>query len=140
MIAIVDLRTRGYYSQHAIEWQTGPGCSAAGFLSVFGGELSVYTLSTITLERWHTITNALQADRRLGLNTGSKYNGSWMAHLSGDGDAAPSERKQVQQSQHVLAHGHKNHSGTGLHHNFPPLQCGGPSLLYVFDMCRSIWL
>ncbi|XP_071754035.1 lutropin-choriogonadotropic hormone receptor [Centroberyx gerrardi] len=67
MIAIVDLRTRGHYSQHAIEWQTGPGCSAAGFLSVFGGELSVYTLSTITLERWHTITNALQVERRLGL-------------------------------------------------------------------------
>lgn len=67
MIAIVDLSTRGHYSQHAIEWQTGPGCSAAGFLSVFGGELSVYTLSTITVERWHTITNALQVERRLGL-------------------------------------------------------------------------
>ncbi|XP_040905277.1 lutropin-choriogonadotropic hormone receptor [Toxotes jaculatrix] len=67
MIATVELRTHGYYSQHAIEWQTGPGCSAAGFLSVFGGELSVYTLSTITLERWHTITNALQIERRLAL-------------------------------------------------------------------------
>uniref|UniRef100_A0A671YML1 Lutropin-choriogonadotropic hormone receptor n=1 Tax=Sparus aurata TaxID=8175 RepID=A0A671YML1_SPAAU len=65
MIATVDLRTHGHYSQHAIEWQTGPGCSAAGFLSVFGGELSVYTLSTITLERWHTITNALQVERHL---------------------------------------------------------------------------
>lgn len=67
MIATVDLRTRGSYSQHAIEWQTGPGCSAAGFLSVFGGELSVYTLCTITLERWHTITYALQVERRLVL-------------------------------------------------------------------------
>ncbi|XP_070697666.1 lutropin-choriogonadotropic hormone receptor [Pempheris klunzingeri] len=67
MIATVDLRTHGHYSQHAIEWQTGPGCSAAGFLSVFGGELSVYTLSAITLERWHTITNALQMERRLVL-------------------------------------------------------------------------
>ncbi|XP_067465910.1 lutropin-choriogonadotropic hormone receptor [Thunnus thynnus] len=67
MIATVDLRTRGHYSQHAIEWQTGPGCSAAGFLSLFGGELSVYTLSTITIERWHTITNAMQIERRLGL-------------------------------------------------------------------------
>uniref|UniRef100_A0A4W6EQS8 Thyroid stimulating hormone receptor n=1 Tax=Lates calcarifer TaxID=8187 RepID=A0A4W6EQS8_LATCA len=68
-LAFADLylRTRGYYSQHAIEWQTGPGCSAAGFLSVFGGELSVYTLSTITVERWHTITNALQVERRLAL-------------------------------------------------------------------------
>ncbi|KAM6997294.1 lutropin-choriogonadotropic hormone receptor [Tautogolabrus adspersus] len=67
MIATVDLRTHGHYSQHAIEWQTGPGCGAAGFLSVFGGELSVYTLSTITLERWHTITNALQVERHLVL-------------------------------------------------------------------------
>uniref|UniRef100_A0A3Q1C3W2 Lutropin-choriogonadotropic hormone receptor n=1 Tax=Amphiprion ocellaris TaxID=80972 RepID=A0A3Q1C3W2_AMPOC len=67
MIATVDARTRGRYSQHAIEWQTGPGCSTAGFLSVFGGELSVYTLSTITLERWHTITNALQVERQLVL-------------------------------------------------------------------------
>ncbi|CAJ1067428.1 lutropin-choriogonadotropic hormone receptor [Xyrichtys novacula] len=67
LIAIVDLRTQGHYSQHAIEWQTGPGCSAAGFLSVFGGELSVYTLSSITLERWHTITNALQVERHLVL-------------------------------------------------------------------------
>ncbi|XP_027861893.1 lutropin-choriogonadotropic hormone receptor [Xiphophorus couchianus] len=67
VIATVDLRTRGHYSQHAIEWQTGPGCNAAGFLSVFGGELSVYTLSTITLERWHTITNALHVKRHLVL-------------------------------------------------------------------------
>ncbi|XP_042357518.1 lutropin-choriogonadotropic hormone receptor [Plectropomus leopardus] len=67
MIATVDLRTHGHYSQHAIEWQTGPGCSAAGFLSVFGGELSVYTLCSITLERWHTIANALQVERRLVL-------------------------------------------------------------------------
>ncbi|KAM7385763.1 hypothetical protein PAMP_001821 [Pampus punctatissimus] len=67
MIATVDLCTRGHYSQHAIEWQTGPGCSAAGFLSLFGGELSVYTLSTITMERWHTISNAMQIERCLGL-------------------------------------------------------------------------
>ncbi|CAG6017495.1 unnamed protein product [Menidia menidia] len=67
VIATVDLRTRGHYSQHAIEWQTGPGCSAAGFLSMFGGELSVYTLSTLTLERWHTITNALHVERQLVL-------------------------------------------------------------------------
>ncbi|XP_018593689.2 lutropin-choriogonadotropic hormone receptor [Scleropages formosus] len=68
MIAIVDGRTRGSYSQHAIAWQTGPGCAAAGFLSVFGSELSVYTLTAITLERWHTIDHALQPERRLGLS------------------------------------------------------------------------
>ncbi|XP_072533601.1 lutropin-choriogonadotropic hormone receptor [Salminus brasiliensis] len=67
MIATVDLRTRSHYSQHAIEWQTGAGCGIAGFLSVFGGELSVYTLCTITVERWHTITHALRLERRLDL-------------------------------------------------------------------------
>nr|WJL97505.1 lethal hybrid rescue variant 2 [Carassius auratus] len=71
MIATVDLMTRGHYSQHAIEWQTGAGCGIAGFLSVFGGELSVYTLSTITVERWHTITHALRLERRLGLRHAS---------------------------------------------------------------------
>ncbi|XP_051945716.1 lutropin-choriogonadotropic hormone receptor [Xyrauchen texanus] len=71
MIATVDLRTRGHYSQHAIEWQTGVGCGIAGFLSVFGGELSVYTLSTVTVERWHTITHALRLERRLGLSHAS---------------------------------------------------------------------
>ncbi|KAL2082988.1 hypothetical protein ACEWY4_020761 [Coilia grayii] len=68
MIAAVDLRTRGHYSQHAIVWQTGAGCSVAGFLAVFGGELSVYTLCNITLERWHTITHAMRLERRLGLS------------------------------------------------------------------------
>nr|BCF74548.1 luteinizing hormone receptor [Sardinops melanostictus] len=71
MIAAVDLRTRGLYSQHAIEWQTGAGCSVAGFLAVFGGELSVYTLCNITLERWHTITHAMRLERRLGLSHAS---------------------------------------------------------------------
>ncbi|TRY97623.1 hypothetical protein DNTS_004751 [Danionella cerebrum] len=71
MIATVDLRTRGHYSHHAIEWQTGAGCGIAGFLSVFGGELSVYTLTTITIERWHTITHALRLERRLGLSQAS---------------------------------------------------------------------
>nr|AAV31154.1 luteinizing hormone receptor [Danio rerio] len=71
MIATVDLRTRGHYSHHAIEWQTGAGCGIAGFLSVFGGELSIYTLSTITVERWHTITHALRLERRLGLSQAS---------------------------------------------------------------------
>ncbi|XP_056616225.1 lutropin-choriogonadotropic hormone receptor isoform X2 [Triplophysa dalaica] len=71
MIAAVDLSTRGHYSQHAIEWQTGMGCGIAGFLSVFGAELSVYTLSSITVERWHTITHALRLERRLGLSHAS---------------------------------------------------------------------
>lgn len=36
-------------------------------LQVFATELSVFTLTAITLERWHTITHALRLDRKLRL-------------------------------------------------------------------------
>ncbi|XP_045141620.1 lutropin-choriogonadotropic hormone receptor [Echinops telfairi] len=64
LIASVDARTKGQYYNHAIDWQTGRGCRAAGFFTVFASELSVYTLTVITLERWHTITSALQPDQK----------------------------------------------------------------------------
>nr|XP_012418859.1 PREDICTED: lutropin-choriogonadotropic hormone receptor isoform X2 [Odobenus rosmarus divergens] len=67
LIASVDSQTKGQYYNHAIDWQTGRGCSAAGFFTIFSSELSVYTLTVITLERWHTITYALQLDQKLRL-------------------------------------------------------------------------
>ncbi|NXX69830.1 LSHR protein, partial [Spizella passerina] len=67
LIASVDAHTSGQYYNHAIDWQTGTGCSTAGFFTVFASELSVYTLTVITLERWHTITYAMQLDRKLRL-------------------------------------------------------------------------
>ncbi|XP_048208176.1 lutropin-choriogonadotropic hormone receptor [Perognathus longimembris pacificus] len=67
LIASVDSQTKGQYYNHAIDWQTGSGCSAAGFFTVFASELSVYTLTIITLERWHTITYAVQLDQKLRL-------------------------------------------------------------------------
>ncbi|XP_037609909.1 follicle-stimulating hormone receptor [Sebastes umbrosus] len=67
VIATVDMLTRGLYYNYAIDWQTGLGCSAAGFFTVFASELSVFTLTAITLERWHTITHALRLDRKLRL-------------------------------------------------------------------------
>ncbi|XP_042363740.1 LOW QUALITY PROTEIN: follicle-stimulating hormone receptor [Plectropomus leopardus] len=67
VIATVDMLTRGQYYNHAIDWQMGLGCSAAGFFTVFASELSVFTLTVITLERWHTITIALRLDRKLRL-------------------------------------------------------------------------
>lgn len=36
-------------------------------LQVFASELSVFTLTAITLERWHTITHALRLDRKFRL-------------------------------------------------------------------------
>ncbi|XP_036398192.1 thyrotropin receptor-like [Megalops cyprinoides] len=65
LIASVDLHTKSKYYNHAIDWQTGPGCDLAGFLTVFSSELSVYTLTVITLERWYTISYAMQLDRKI---------------------------------------------------------------------------
>ncbi|XP_061853870.1 thyrotropin receptor isoform X2 [Colius striatus] len=67
LIASVDLYTRSEYYNHAIEWQTGPGCKTAGFFTVFASELSVYTLTVITLERWYAITFAMRPDRKIRL-------------------------------------------------------------------------
>ncbi|XP_051477950.1 thyrotropin receptor isoform X4 [Apus apus] len=67
LIASVDLYTRSEYYNHAIEWQTGPGCNTAGFFTVFASELSVYTLTAITLERWYAITFAMRPDRKIRL-------------------------------------------------------------------------
>ncbi|KAM6964995.1 thyrotropin receptor [Aplochiton taeniatus] len=67
LIASVDVHTRAEYFNHAIDWQTGPGCGLAGFFTVFASELSVYTLTVITLERWHAITFAMRLDRKLRL-------------------------------------------------------------------------
>lgn len=68
LIAFMDYRSRHEYYNHATDWQTGPGCGVAGFLTVFASELSVYTLTVISLERWHTITNAMHVNKRLRMH------------------------------------------------------------------------
>ncbi|XP_047206778.1 lutropin-choriogonadotropic hormone receptor-like isoform X2 [Girardinichthys multiradiatus] len=68
LIAFMDFNSRHEYYNHATSWQTGPGCSTAGFLTVFASELSVYTLTVISIERWHTITNAMHINKRLRLH------------------------------------------------------------------------
>ncbi|KAF8782393.1 Thyrotropin receptor like protein [Argiope bruennichi] len=72
IIASVDVRTMGTYFNHAIEWQHGAGCQMAGFLTVFSSELSIFTLTVITLERWYAITYAIHLNRRLHLGTAAK--------------------------------------------------------------------
>uniref|UniRef100_S4RNH6 Thyrotropin receptor n=1 Tax=Petromyzon marinus TaxID=7757 RepID=S4RNH6_PETMA len=64
-IASFDVYTRGEYHNHAIDWQTGLGCRLAGFLTVFSSELSVFTLTVITVERWHTIIYTMRLDRKV---------------------------------------------------------------------------
>uniref|UniRef100_UPI0037E97B61 lutropin-choriogonadotropic hormone receptor-like n=1 Tax=Semicossyphus pulcher TaxID=241346 RepID=UPI0037E97B61 len=68
LIAFMDRHSRHEYYNHATDWQTGPGCGIAGFLTVFSSELSVYTLTVISLERWHTITNAMHVNKRLRMH------------------------------------------------------------------------
>uniref|UniRef100_A0A8C2WPM1 Thyrotropin receptor n=1 Tax=Cyclopterus lumpus TaxID=8103 RepID=A0A8C2WPM1_CYCLU len=68
LIAFMDHLSRHEYYNHATDWQTGPGCGIAGFLTVFASELSLYTLTVISLERWHTITNAMHVNKRLRMH------------------------------------------------------------------------
>ncbi|XP_020514914.1 thyrotropin receptor isoform X1 [Labrus bergylta] len=65
LIASVDLYTRSHYYHYAIAWQTGGGCNLAGTLSVFASELSVYTLTLISLQRWHAIFYAMRPNRKI---------------------------------------------------------------------------
>ncbi|KAM8827491.1 thyrotropin receptor-like isoform 2-T4 [Spinachia spinachia] len=67
LVASVDLYTRSHYYHYAIAWQTGGGCNLAGTISVFASELSVYTLTLISLQRWHAIFYAMRADRKIML-------------------------------------------------------------------------
>lgn len=79
MIAVVDLRSYGEFFNYAYDWQYGIGCKIAGFLSVFSGQLSVVTLSVVTLERWFAITYAIYLERRISLMTAAKIMiGGWL--------------------------------------------------------------
>jgi len=51
-LAIVNEKTTGSYYQFGMEWQTKGGCDGIGFLSMFASQLSIYTLSVVSLERW----------------------------------------------------------------------------------------
>uniref|UniRef100_A0A8D0CGL8 Thyrotropin receptor n=1 Tax=Scleropages formosus TaxID=113540 RepID=A0A8D0CGL8_SCLFO len=66
LIATMDTHTRSQYYNYGIDWQTGTGCTTAGFITVFASELSVYTLTVVALENCHTIF-ALQVDQRTQL-------------------------------------------------------------------------
>ncbi|XP_013788987.1 follicle-stimulating hormone receptor-like [Limulus polyphemus] len=67
LLAVVDASTLGEFRVFAIAWQTSTGCQVAGFLGVLSSELSVYTLSVITLERNYAITHAMHLNKRLSL-------------------------------------------------------------------------
>ncbi|XP_064652954.1 G-protein coupled receptor GRL101-like [Lineus longissimus] len=51
IIATVDLQYRGVYIIHDERWRHSALCQVAGFLSTFSSELSVFTLTLITIDR-----------------------------------------------------------------------------------------
>ena len=63
----------GEFKKHAIKWQTSPGCLVAGFLGVLSSELSVFTLTVITLERFYAITHAMHLNKRLSIRHAGMY-------------------------------------------------------------------
>ncbi|KAL4238995.1 hypothetical protein ACF0H5_003699 [Mactra antiquata] len=67
LLASIDIHTLGEYFNYAIKWQNEGGCQAAGFLSVFSSELSIFTLTILTLERWYAISHAIHLNKRLKL-------------------------------------------------------------------------
>ncbi|CAG0890138.1 unnamed protein product [Darwinula stevensoni] len=78
-VAVVDLRTMGFYFNYAIPWQQGLGCEIAGFVTVFSCELSIVTLSVLTGERWYAITHAIRVSKRLRLPAAAKVMaGGWL--------------------------------------------------------------
>lgn len=67
ILAIVDASTLGEFEMHAIKWQKSPGCLVAGFLGIVASELSVFTLTIITMERFYAIKHAMRFNKRLSL-------------------------------------------------------------------------
>lgn len=67
MLAFADLTTVGAYFNYAIDWQHGFGCRVAGAASLFASQLSIFTLSVITFERYYTITYSIDLNMRLQL-------------------------------------------------------------------------
>ena len=79
----------GNFEKYAVRWQSSPGCLVAGFLGVLSSELSVFTLTVITVERFYAISHAMQLDRRLRLRHASKifshlckHRGEWRSGIS----------------------------------------------------------
>ncbi|XP_073231332.1 probable glycoprotein hormone G-protein coupled receptor [Porites lutea] len=72
ILVCVSLDTSGEYYNHVKAWQYGAGCKITGFLAVFSTELSVYTLTVITVERFFAIVYAMEVNYRLSLRKAVK--------------------------------------------------------------------
>ncbi|KAL8609515.1 hypothetical protein ACOMHN_009417 [Nucella lapillus] len=70
IIAVMDSYYRGVYILHDQSWRSSDLCRFSGFISTFSSELSVFTLTVITLDRLICIIFPLKL-KRLGLKQAS---------------------------------------------------------------------
>ncbi|KAI6190704.1 Follicle-stimulating hormone receptor [Aphelenchoides bicaudatus] len=62
-LAIADSKTSETYYNYAVEWQTGWGCSIAGFINVFASELSIVSMFMISIEIYYNAKFAFYGKR-----------------------------------------------------------------------------
>ncbi|KAF6216165.1 hypothetical protein GE061_000504 [Apolygus lucorum] len=62
LLATMDAISSKTYYNYAHLWQQGVGCKIAGFLTIFSCQLSFFTLSLLTIERWFSIKRALYSN------------------------------------------------------------------------------
>ncbi|WKY12322.1 hypothetical protein Q1695_003700 [Nippostrongylus brasiliensis] len=63
VLAVQDVRTGDEYYRHAVGWQTGWGCSMAGFLAVLSSELSITSMFFIAFEMAYNTRNSFYGRR-----------------------------------------------------------------------------
>eukprot|EP00794_Sanderia_malayensis_P017946 gene17946-19736_t len=66
-LAVVDIVTYGNFRAKALQWQFSPSCKAAGFIAVLASELSVFTLTVITVERFITIKYSMYIHKQMSV-------------------------------------------------------------------------
>lgn len=61
-----------FYFFFICNYDLGLGCQMAGFLTMFASQLSIFTLTVVTVERWFAIAYAMYLTRRLRLGMAAK--------------------------------------------------------------------
>ena len=64
-LVVESVMTAGEYYNHVMRFQYGFSCKVLGFLAVFSSELSIFSLTLITVERYLTIVYAMYPKRRM---------------------------------------------------------------------------
>ncbi|XP_069175478.1 G-protein coupled receptor GRL101 [Procambarus clarkii] len=78
IVAAVDLQYRGVYAAYELSWRTSSLCQLAGFISTFSSELSVFTLTVITVDRLIVIKFPFGVRRKEGSVIRMVMAGVWL--------------------------------------------------------------